>query len=129
VFKYLPGTYLYLPITPGATEALQTLRHYDEDNLIRVWVLTKTPSCTPYAYTEKILWYRQHFKWLEDRVILTHDKSLLGTEEDLLLDDRPHKANAELFRGGLEIFDVQDPLESWNKFMYAVREQIQALAS
>jgi hypothetical protein len=123
-FKHRPGVYLYLKCTSGALESLETLRAFDEQNLLRVWILTKTPSSSPYAYTEKVLWYRQHFSWLEDRVILTHDKSLLGTASDMLLDDRPHKANASLFRGDFVLFDVEEPTASWAEFMRLVREKI-----
>lgn len=115
-FKYAPGTYLWLNETPGASAALEELKAYDDEDLIRIWILTKTPSQSPYAYSEKILWYREHFPWLEDRVILTHDKSLMGAENDFLIDDRPHKANAKDFRGTFVKFDVQDPRTSWELF-------------
>ena len=104
-FKYLPGIYLWLPITPGAEHAIEQLRELDEAGEVRTWILTKTPKGSPYAYTEKVLWYRQFFPWLEDRVILAHDKSLVGTDDDFLLDDRPHKGNASLFRGTFMLFD------------------------
>jgi 5'(3')-deoxyribonucleotidase len=119
-FKHLPGTYLWLPVTPGAAEAIAELKELDDANVLRLWIATKTPSGSPYAYTEKILWYRQNFPWLEDRIILTHDKSLLGTEKDILVDDRPHKANADKFRGMFMLFDVNAPLESWASVMTEV---------
>jgi 5'(3')-deoxyribonucleotidase len=112
-FKYIPGVYLYLDVTEGAREVISELKSYDDQNLLRVWVLTKTPSGSPYAYTEKVLWYKQNFPWLEDRVILAHDKSLVGGAEDLLLDDRPHKGNAALFRGTFVLFLENDPIGSW----------------
>lgn len=124
VFKLHAGIYLYLPVTKGAAEALAILKELDDANRLRVWILTKTPSGSPYAYTEKVLWYRQHFPWLEDRVILTHDKSLLGSENDMLLDDRPHKANADKFRGTFVYFDPANPLRSWDKFIVQVAEKL-----
>lgn len=124
VFKLHAGIYLYLPVTKGAEEALAILKELDDANRLRVWILTKTPSGSPYAYTEKVLWYRQHFPWLEDRVILTHDKSLLGSENDMLLDDRPHKANADKFRGTFVYFDPANPLRSWDKFIVQVAEKL-----
>lgn len=120
IFKMQPGTYLWLPITAGAAEAIALLKELDDQNIIRVWILTKTPSGAPYAYTEKVLWYRHNFPWLEDRVILTHDKSLMGTEHDFLLDDRPHKANANKFRGTFQFFNVEQPVESWATFIEMV---------
>lgn len=124
VFKLHAGIYLYLPVTKGAAYALTLLKEMDDANKLRVWILTKTPSSSPYAYTEKVLWYRQHFPWLENRVILTHDKSLLGSEKDMLLDDRPHKANADKFRGTFVYFDPDQPLKSWNQFVLRVAERL-----
>lgn len=123
-FKHRPGVYLWLEVTPGAQHAIDQLKVLDELGKLRVWVLTKTPSKSPYAYTEKVLWYRQNFEWLEDRVILTHDKHLLGTEDDFLLDDRPHKANAHLFRGEFVFFDEHRPEESWDKLLKAVYHRL-----
>jgi 5'(3')-deoxyribonucleotidase len=113
-FKHVPGVYLYLDVTEGAHDVISELKSYDDQNLLRVWILTKTPSGSPYAYTEKVLWYKQNFPWLEDRVILAHDKSLVGTTEDFLLDDRPHKGNASLFRGTFVLFLENDPIGSWS---------------
>jgi 5'(3')-deoxyribonucleotidase len=123
-FKMLPGIYLWLNVTPGAAEAIKELWALDQADLLRLWVLTKTPTNSPYAYTEKVLWYRQHFPFLEDRVILTHDKSLLGTEGDFLTDDRPHKANARLFRGTLHVFDVSRAEHSWRDFVELVKRSL-----
>lgn len=119
-FKHLPGAYLWLSVTPGADRALRILKEFDDRNMLRVWIATKTPSNSPYAYTEKVLWYRRNFPWLEDRVILTHDKHLLGQHGDYLLDDRPHKANADKFRGIFTYFDVGNPDESWEIFLKSV---------
>ncbi len=98
-FKHEPGAYTYLEPMPGVEDALKQLKQLDDLGEIRVWVATKTPAGSPYSYTEKVLWFRWHFPWLEDRVILCHDKSLLGCGKDMLIDDRPHKGNAALFRG------------------------------
>lgn len=119
-FKMVAGVYLWLPITKGAENAIGLLKQLDDQDLLRVFVLTKTPSGSPYAYTEKILWYRQHFPWLEDRVILTHDKHVMGGANDHLLDDRPHKANADKFKGIFTLFDVENPSASWTRFMAKV---------
>ena len=129
VFKLHAGIYLYLPVTKGAAEGLAALKELDDQNLLRVWILTKTPSKSPYAYTEKVLWYRQHFPWLEDRVILTHDKSLLGGRDDMLLDDRPHKAHADKFRGTFVYFDPEFPRKSWDKFMVEVAVKLNTIHS
>lgn len=127
-FKFWPGVYLWLEVTPGAENALNLLKQLDDQNILRTWILTKTPSDSPYAYTEKVLWYRKNFPWLEDRVILTHDKSLLGTSTDFLLDDRPHKANADKFRGSFVYFDPTEPISSWVQFLELVETKVTLLA-
>lgn len=124
VFKHLPGVYLYLEITPGATDALSALQGLEQQGFIKVWVLTKTPSHSPYAYTEKVLWYRQHFPWLENRVILSHDKSIVGRSTDFLLDDRPWKGNAAKFPGEFVFFDITAPVVCWNAFVRRVMEVV-----
>lgn len=124
VFKHLPGIYLWLPITAGAEVSLNRLKVEDDAGKLRLWIATKTPSNAPYAYTEKVLWYRRNFPWLEDRVILTHDKSMLGCEADHLLDDRPHKANATKFRGTFTYFDPEHPIRSWSHFTDLVLSQL-----
>lgn len=123
-FKHVPGVYLWLDVTPGARKAIEDLKRWDDQGLIRVFVATKTPSNSPYAYTEKVLWYRKQFPWLEDRVILTHDKSILGGRNDILVDDRPHKANAEKFKGTFILFDVHEPKGSWEDVLTTVERQV-----
>jgi len=119
-FKYLPGVYLWLDVIHSARESIETLKKLDDADKIKVWILTKTPSGSPYAYTEKVLWYRKHFPWLEDRVIITHDKHLMGTASDFLLDDRPHKANVQHFRGEFWLFNTADKSGSWSRFTHAI---------
>ncbi len=128
IFKHLPGTYLWLSPTKGAETSLNLLKHYDDRNELRVWVLTKTPTDSPYAYTEKVLWYRRNFPWLEDRVILTHDKSIVGNRNDFLLDDRPHKANALHFPGVFVFFDTVNPVSSWCTFLGRLEQRMESLA-
>ena len=125
IFKHEPGVYLWLPVTAGAVKAIGKLKTYDDRGLIRVWIATKTPSGSPYAYTEKVLWYRRHFPWLEDRVIITHDKHLLGTEKDFILDDRPHKANVNLFRGTFVLFNPERAELDWERFVKCVTLRLQ----
>jgi 5'(3')-deoxyribonucleotidase len=124
-FKLMPGIYLWLDRTPGAAVSIAMLKTLDDQGKIRVWILTKTPTGAPYAYTEKVLWYSKHFPWLEDRVILTHDKSMVGCDQDFLLDDRPHKANVEHFRGTFVYFDVEAPTQAWQQFVARVNERVQ----
>lgn len=126
-FKHRAGTYLWLSETHGARDALETLHALDKQNILRVWIATKTPTSSPYAYTEKVLWYREHFPWLEDRLILAHDKSQLGRASDVLLDDRPHKGNASLFRGTFILFKEDEPIQSWMNLTQWVDKKVQTL--
>lgn len=128
VFKHEPGIYLWLPVTAGAAAGIAKLKEYDDLDLLRVWILTKTPTNSPYAYTEKVLWYRRNFPWLEDRVILTHDKHLMGTTEDYLLDDRPHKANASKFRGTFVLFDPAHAERDWSDFVNSITDRVRQVS-
>jgi len=128
-FKHLPGVYLWLGVTEGAAEAIADLKRYDDQGLIRLWILTKTPSNSPYAYTEKVLWYRKTFPWLEDRVIITHDKHLMGGQKDFILDDRPHKANADKFKGTFVLFRPEHAKADWELFVDQIENQIAKLES
>lgn len=124
MFKHRAGTYLYLPITPCAKYTIDHLWKLDKENKIRLWVATKTPANCPYAYTEKVLWYRHNFPELENRLILAHDKSLLGSENDILFDDRPHKGNASLFKGTFVLFEEDNPFDSWKKLLNTVHQKV-----
>ena len=66
-----------------------------------VWIATKPPTGIARAYADKAEWVFDHLPELKRRIIITHDKGLLGNENDFLCDDRPHKANCEQFRGTL----------------------------
>ena len=122
-FKHEPGIYLWLDVTTGATHGIHELKELDDKGLIRVWILTKTPAGSPYAYTEKVLWYRRNFPWLEDRVIISHDKHIIGGLKDFLLDDRPHKANADKFRGTFFLFEPEHAARSWRQFVDLVKSK------
>ena len=97
IFKRQAGSYLWLPPVKDSIEAIQFLMKALPG---RVWFLTKPPKHTPYAYVEKALWVQRYFG--DDglhALIVTQDKSLIGTANSVLVDDRPHKANVENFRG------------------------------
>jgi 5'(3')-deoxyribonucleotidase len=66
-----------------------------------VWIATKPPTGIPYAYSDKAAWVLRELPELKRRIIVTHDKGLLGDAGDYLCDDRPHKANCERFAGTL----------------------------
>lgn len=95
--KKCPGAYLEMAPLSGALEAVRSLigMRYE------VWIATKPPTGIAFAYGDKAAWILEHLPELKRRIIITHDKGLLGDEGDYLIDDRPHKANCEKFRGKL----------------------------
>ena len=95
--KAMPGAYLFMCAIPGALEAVRSLIGMG----FEVWLATKPPTGLPHAYSDKVAWILQHLPELKRRIILTHDKGLLGDAGDYLCDDRPHKANCERFAGTL----------------------------
>lgn len=99
--KRLPGAYLAMEPMPGAIEGVRRLIGKGHD----VWVATKPPTGVPHAYADKVAWILKYLPELKRKIMLTHDKSLL--RGDVLIDDRPHKANAFKFKGHLIIFGGQ----------------------
>lgn len=95
--KYTPGAYRNMKPIPGAVEAVKRLIELGFD----VWIATKPPTGGTHAYSEKAEWIIEHLPELKRNIIITHDKGLLGDDQDFLCDDRPHKANCEQFKGTL----------------------------
>lgn len=95
--KAMPGAYLQMQPIDGAIAAVRSLIGMGYD----VWLATKPPTGIPHAYSDKAAWVLEHLPELRRRIIITHDKGLLGDEGDYLCDDRPHKANCERFSGTL----------------------------
>ena len=95
--KRQPGAYLEMPAIPGALSAVRSLIGMG----FEVWIATKPPTGVPYAYSDKAAWVIRELPELKRRIIITHDKGLLGDSGDYLCDDRPHKANCEKFAGTL----------------------------
>lgn len=91
------GAYLDMPAIPGAIEAVRSVMSMGFD----VWIATKPPTGVPNAYSDKAALVMREIPELTSRIIITHDKGLLGNSGDILCDDRPHKANCESFPGTL----------------------------
>ena len=107
--KLMPGTYIRLDPIQGALEAVRTLIASGHD----VWIATKTPTHNLLADSEKKHWINEYIPELLDKTIITPDKGCL--RGDVLIDDRPHKANCESFEGtfihfGSEEFPTWDEL-------------------
>lgn len=101
--KRMPGAYLEMQPIPGALEALDKLVGWGFD----VWLATKPPTGCAQAYADKVQWVLDHAPQFKRKVILTHDKGLLGDKNDYLIDDRPHRANCEMFKGKLLHFGAE----------------------
>jgi len=95
--KRTKGAYLAMPAIDGAIEAVRSLISMGFD----VWIATKPPTGISYAYGDKAQWVLDNLPELKRKIIITHDKGLLGCGADFLCDDRPHKANCEQFEGEL----------------------------
>lgn len=116
--KDKPGFFRGLKLLPGAKEAVRELVSIEG---LLVFVATKIPDENPLAATEKLQSFREHLPELQERIIITPNKGLLGTVEDILVDDRPHKANASYFRGALVHFGSKG-LEGWAQVLPVLRE-------
>lgn len=95
--KRRPGAYLAMPAMEGAIAAVRSVIGMGYD----VWIATKPPTGIPFAYADKAAWIMENLPELKRKIIITHDKGLLGDYRDYLIDDRPHKANCERFAGRL----------------------------
>jgi 5'(3')-deoxyribonucleotidase len=106
ILKRVEGIYRKMSPMPGAIAGAHSLigKGYE------VWVATKPPTGVAFAYADKVSWVLEHLPELKRRIIITHDKGLLGDEGDILVDDRPHKANCEKFKGKLIHFKSWEAL-------------------
>lgn len=95
--KCRPGAYLEMKPIDGALKAVKSVIGMG----FKVWIATKPPTGVAFAYSDKAQWIFDHLPELRKRIVITHDKGLLGDEGDYLIDDRPHKANCEQFKGTL----------------------------
>lgn len=115
--KKMHGAYLAMDPYPDGLAGIRELIAMG----FEVWIATKPPTGLPFAYADKVAWILEHLPELSERIILTHDKGLLGNPQDFLIDDRPHKANCEQFAGTLIRFHDG---KTWAQ----VAEQLRAFA-
>jgi 5'(3')-deoxyribonucleotidase len=113
--KKRPGAYLEMEPYPDAIPAVTGLINAGYD----VFIATKPPTGVPFAYADKVSWVLKYLPELARKIIITSDKGLLGDEGDILIDDRPHKANCEQFKGHL--IRVPDDNPNWIDILAQVR--------
>ncbi len=105
------GAYVAMPPLPGAIEAVRELIAAG----FEVWLATKPPTGVPWAYADKVQWVLDWLPELARRIILTHDKGLLGSSSDVLIDDNPENSRGQRFPGTLIRFDQQ--MHGWGKVL------------
>ena len=113
--KAFPGAYLSMQPIPGAISAVKTLIELGFD----VWVATKPPTGIAFAYADKAQWIYNYLPELSRKIIMTPDKGLLGDKDDILIDDRPWRANCDAFPGTLVTFGGA---VNWASVMQAFEE-------
>lgn len=91
--KRTPHAYWRMKPMPEALAAVKSLIGMGHD----VWIATKPPTGVPFAYADKVTWILDYLPELKRKIVITHDKSLL--RGDVIIDDRPHKANVDKFQG------------------------------
>jgi 5'(3')-deoxyribonucleotidase len=115
--KRLPGAYLEMQPTVGGLEAVRSLIGMG----FEVWFATKPPTGVAFAYGDKAQWVFDRIPELKRRLILTHDKGLLGDKDDFLIDDRVHKANCLSFPG--KIMHYREGY-AWPEILQYFRERV-----
>lgn len=95
--KRMPNAYESMPPIDGAIAGVRSLIGMGFD----VWLATKPPTGIAHAYAGKAAWVFKYLPELSRKLILTHDKGLLGCGSDFLVDDRPHRANCCEFPGAI----------------------------
>ncbi len=92
--KLWPGVYQGMPPIAGAIDGVRPIIDMGFD----VWFASKPPTGAAHAYADKAAWVFKYLPELKRKLIITHDKGMLGCQDDFLVDDRPHRANCEAFR-------------------------------
>lgn len=108
----------------GAVEAVHELAP-----LFDFYVLSTAPWANPTAWHDKVEWIKTHFGAEKDgplykRLILSHHKHL--NRGDFLVDDRPHKNEAERFHehgGELIHFGPGGTHETWPAVVGYLKER------
>lgn len=116
--KRKPGAYLAMQPMPGAIEAVRSIIGW---GLFDVWIATKPPTGNAEAYKEKAQWIFHHLPELKRKLVITHDKGMLGGYSDVLIDDRPHKANCHEFRGTL--IEFVKGVREWPEILKLLHEK------
>lgn len=118
--KCMPDAFDLMQPIPGAIAGVHSLIGMGYE----CWIATKPPTGVPHAYADKAKWILRHLPELKRRIIMTHNKGLLGDCDDYLIDDRPHKAFCSDFKGCLIHFGNG---VDWPAVLATFREERMAL--
>lgn len=114
-FKLIKGAYRNLTPYPHAFEVLNAIE--EQIKGVKIHLLTKIPDDNPFAATEKLLSLREKAPNRAVNVTITNDKGSVGGKNDYLIDDRPHKAKVNNFRGELLHFGQEGKFKSWKSIV------------
>ena len=75
-----------------------------------VWIMTAPSVKNPNSYTEKAVWVEEHYGdiGLQNRIVMTTDKSATGNSKDILIDDREDSHRQNKFPGELILFGSKE---------------------
>ena len=103
----VPGMFRNMRPLKGAIESFNKLaKEFD------VFILSSAPWDNPSAWTDKLLWVKEHLGSIATKkLILSHRKDL--NKGDFLIDDRPNNG-AEHFEGEWLHFGPKGTFKDWN---------------
>ena len=112
----IPGIFALMKPNPGAVEAFHILY-----KLFDTYILSTAPWENPSAWTDKLLWVKEHLgPPATKRLILSHNKNL--NRGDFLVDDRT-KNGADKFEGELIQFGTSK-FPNWNSMVKYLKERV-----
>lgn len=112
--KQQPGAYVEMQPVENAIWGVRKMMSLAGQYGFAVWLATKPPTGIPWAYADKVRWVLENLPELKRNIILTHDKGLLGGRDDIIVDDRPHRANVVNFRGAVIHFGPTGTIPHWH---------------
>ncbi|OUR95726.1 hypothetical protein A9Q84_14590 [Halobacteriovorax marinus] len=110
------GFFQSLEVMNGAAEFVNWALDHRE---LELWIATKIPSDNPYAATEKLLWVRENFFYLRNRVFIVPDKTNLNGE--FLIDDDLKWGK---FVGEFIHFNPRNPLTCFKKCKMMIERKL-----
>ena len=118
IMRTVPDFFESLESFPGALAQVALIYKLVEGS---VQILSAVPHSCPDLHEpvrqQKLKWLQKYLPYLEATANIIADKSLVGTEDDFLLDDHPEWSGADKFPGTL--IHYKGP-EDWETLRLAV---------